>query len=126
MILRGRHYGNIDLIDPIEFRQIYVDGLTYSQNYIEAATVSHYQHIDDVQSPIVTVAPWSIDPVNIEYQYTVRHILTYDGDLTTDIPRVPREYRWVLGEWCAWYIARKKADQNKSREFVLIEKRFKK
>lgn len=45
----------------------------------------------------IRLAPWSEDAINIEFDYAGFHDLDFSGSGDVDTPRVPREYRSVIG-----------------------------
>lgn len=108
--LRGQYEGDIDLMDRQEFRARYGNNPGQTLGLIEAVSIIRYSFDDADQAPMIQVAPWSETAVNLEYEYAERHVLTFDAVASTDTPKVPREYRWVVGEWALWLLFRKKAD----------------
>ena len=109
MRLRGQFEGNIDLMDQAEFEARYSVN-TSQVGLTDSATIMRYSLDGADQSPLIRVAPWTEDRINIEYDYTQRHVLTFDNVASTDTPRVPRELRWVIGDWAIWRLWMNKND----------------
>lgn len=110
--LRGQFEGAVDLMDKGEFVDRYGRNPGSTVGQIEAVALIRYNFAAADQSPVIQVAPWSEVACNLEYEYSDRHILTFDGVAATDTPKVPREYRWVIGEWALWLLFRKTSDDS--------------
>jgi hypothetical protein len=110
--LRGQFEGAVDLMDKGEFVDRYGRNPGSTVGLIEAVALIRYSFDAADQAPVIQVAPWSEVAVNLEYEYADRHILTFDGVAATDTPKVPREFRWVIGEWALWLLFRKKSDDS--------------
>lgn len=110
--LRGQFEGTIDLIEEGEFRAHYGRNSGYTAGIVEAAAIIRYSTSAGDTSPLIQIAPWTEDQVNIEYEYADRDVLTFDGVAATDTPKVPREYRWLIAEWALWLLFRKKSDDS--------------
>ena len=109
--LRGQYEGPIDLLEREEFVGRYGRMMSRgSGGLVEAATLLRWYQSGATQAPVIQIAPWPEDAVNLEYEYAERHVLTFDGVAATDTPKVPLEYRWVIGEWALWLLFRKKSD----------------
>lgn len=96
MRIRGQWERDLDFKGEDEFRAMYGWNSSSAISIPEAWTLLHQ---NDQEQKIIQLAPWTSQPINIEYEYTrVPDKLTFDGVPSTDTPRIPKEYRWVLYE----------------------------
>lgn len=110
--LRGQFQGEVDLLAADEFTARFGRNTSQTAGLVEAVAVIRDSQVSEDQAPIIQIAPWSESRVNLEYEYAERHVLTFDGEASTDTPKVPREFRWVIGEWALWLLFRKKSDDS--------------
>lgn len=92
--IRGQWERDVEVISEKEFRARYGWSTTTAISIPEAACVLR---TDLNQVPVVMVAPWPTDAINVEYDWVaVPPTLSFDGNAANDTPIIPAHYRWVL------------------------------
>lgn len=92
--IRGQWERDVEVISEKEFRARYGWSTTTAISIPEAATVLR---TDINQVPVLMLAPWTTDAINIEYDWVaVPPTLTFNGAAATDTPNIPAHYRWVI------------------------------
>lgn len=121
MNLRGQFEGEIDIINPNEFKAKYGSSRTSSTGYTEDATIVRNDSSGNMQ---IQIAPWSEDRINIEYDYTEFANLDFSGAGAGDTPKPRQEDRWVIAEFALWTIFRNKDDNLADSAFIRANKKL--
>ena len=90
--VRGQWWQPLEIITSDEFDSIYGRGWSAGPSPFEKSTELAYSE-DGIKR--YRFAPWSEEKVAVEYDYTKLHDLDYSGT-STDIPKVPREFRHII------------------------------
>lgn len=94
MRIRGQWERDLEKLGEQEFRARYGGNSSTAISIPEVFTVLRN---DLAGSPVIQVAPWTTDRINVEYDYVAMpETLTFDGAVATDTPIIPEFYRWVL------------------------------
>lgn len=67
----------------------------------------------------IRLAPWSETAANLEYDYTILHVLDFSGVVATDTPRIPREHRSVVSKLAASLLLVGK-DDGKAQDYAAM------
>lgn len=115
--VRGQWERDVHVIAEDEFRARYGWNTTVAIGIIEAATMIRFDTAA-IPAPVIQIAPWTTERLNIEYDYIqLRALLTFDADATTDLVRIPQDYRWVLYELALAKVLDLKEDSRSARAF---------
>lgn len=90
--VRGQWWQPLEIITKDQFESIYGKGWSAGPAPFEKATEIWYDTNGVKQ---YRFAPWSEESVVLEYDYTKLHDLDFSGG-STDIPKVPREFRHAI------------------------------